>query len=84
MLFFPAKQGHQTQISKEELTFRMTLFVAMMKAERVGTDDADVVVSQIVQKQKYLCICQLVVGIVCMLKPDTLVSIVQAERRRAA
>eukprot|EP00903_Cladosiphon_okamuranus_P016696 g15391.t2 len=36
--------GHQTQISKEELTFRMTLFVAMMKAERAGTDEADMAV----------------------------------------
>lgn len=42
-------QGHQTQISKEELTFRMTLFVAMMKAERVGTDEADVAVRPICQ-----------------------------------
>lgn len=42
LLFF--FQGHQ--ISKEELTFRMSLFVAMMKAEREGTDEADIAVSK--------------------------------------
>ncbi|CAN0350624.1 unnamed protein product [Pylaiella littoralis] len=36
--------GHGHQISKEELTFRMSLFVALMRAERNGTDEADVAV----------------------------------------
>lgn len=39
-------QSHQ--ISREELTFRMSLFVAMMKAERedAGKGEADVAVSR--------------------------------------
>ncbi|CBJ32450.1 expressed unknown protein [Ectocarpus siliculosus] len=42
-----ASPGHGHQISKEELTFRMSLFVAMMKAEREGTDDADIAVREV-------------------------------------